>query len=490
VLRKIPLALWLVVPLAFFLYFYHLGAVGLFGPDEPRYASIAREMAHSGDWITPRLWGEPWFEKPALLYWMEGIGFAAGLDTEWAPRLPVALLAAGFLAFYWWILRREFGCRAAWFSTLILGTCVGYWGASQAAVPDLPLTATFSAAMLLALPWVGKREGRFLPAAGALLGLAVLAKGLLPLVLAAPFLWWSRGKSEPPGGQFRMRAVLLAVAVAAPWYMLCYAANGWPFIEIFFMRHQFGRFTSADLMHEQPWAFYAPVLLGLLAPWTPLIPLAARRTALRDPRRQFLLAWVLFGLVFFSLAVNKLPGYVLPLLPAAAALLGAALDEASNARRWLACCVLLLVMYPAVEPMLPAAVAVGTSRAPGPTLQWTWLLPLVLAVPVWLLETRGRRLAAMLCLTLAATAGAVYLKLAAAPQLDRRASARSLWHEIEGRAGGVCVGEVERNWRYGLNYYSVEPLPDCAREPKPVEVRQSAGQEPHAVPLTLLLQPR
>src|ERR1035437_10037575 len=107
--RKIPPALWVVLPLAYLLYFYHLGATGLLGPDEPRYASIAREMARSGDWITPRLWGQPWFEKPALLYWMTGAAFRLGIGPDLAPRLPAALMAAGFLVFYGWILRREFG---------------------------------------------------------------------------------------------------------------------------------------------------------------------------------------------------------------------------------------------------------------------------------------------------------------------------------------------------------------------------------------------
>src|ERR1039458_509102 len=124
--RKIPRVVWVVLPLIYLLYFFDLGAVGLIGPDEPRYASIAREMARSGDWITPRLWGQPWFEKPALLYWMTGAAFQLGIGPDLAPRLPVALMAAGFLVFYWWILRREFGARPAWFATLILGTC-GAW---------------------------------------------------------------------------------------------------------------------------------------------------------------------------------------------------------------------------------------------------------------------------------------------------------------------------------------------------------------------------
>src|SRR3954471_6339517 len=129
--RKIPRLLWLALPMAYLLYFHALGAKGMLGPDEPRYAAISQEMARSGDWITPRLWGRPWFEKPALLYWMQGTAFRAGLGPDLAPRLPVALLAVAFLAFYWWMLRREFGDRAAWFATFILGTCAGWIGFSQ-----------------------------------------------------------------------------------------------------------------------------------------------------------------------------------------------------------------------------------------------------------------------------------------------------------------------------------------------------------------------
>src|SRR2546422_8870358 len=124
--RKHPRLAWLAIPLALFLYLYRLDGFGMLGPDEPRYTSISREMARSGDWITPRLWGAPWFEKPALLYWMTAAGFRAGLGEELAPRLPVALASVGFRLFFWWILNREFGCRAARFASLILGTS-GLW---------------------------------------------------------------------------------------------------------------------------------------------------------------------------------------------------------------------------------------------------------------------------------------------------------------------------------------------------------------------------
>ena len=83
----------------FFLYFFGLTRTGLLGPDEPRYAAIGCAMASTGDWITPRLWGQPWFEKPALLYWMTAAGFKAGLGPDWAPRLPVALVSVAFLVY-------------------------------------------------------------------------------------------------------------------------------------------------------------------------------------------------------------------------------------------------------------------------------------------------------------------------------------------------------------------------------------------------------
>ena len=181
-------------------------------------------MARSGDWITPRLWGAPWFEKPALLYWLSGLGFRLGLNAELAPRMPGALIAVAFLAFYWWALRREFSCRAAWLATLILGSS-GMWVAySQNGVTDLPLAATFSAAMLLALPWVARRDTRQLPASAAMFGLAVLAKGLVPLVLAAPLLMGRHVRDW-----LRWRVVLPFFLVALPWYALCYWRNGWTF---------------------------------------------------------------------------------------------------------------------------------------------------------------------------------------------------------------------------------------------------------------------
>ncbi len=466
--------------MAWLLYFYGLSSVGLALPDEPRYASVAHEMARSGDWITPRLWGQPWFEKPPLLYWMTAAGFRLGLGPELAARLPVAALAVAFLLFYWSVLRREFGERPAAFAALILGTSVLWVGYSEAAVTDLPMAATYSAGMLLALSWIARRETRWLPAIGVLLGLAVLAKGLVPLVLALPLVWWARRRFSD---WLHPRVWAPFVAVAVPWYLLCWLRNGTPFLEDFFVRQHFSRFASGALMHTQPPWYYLPVFAAALLPWLPLAPLAVRRRLYDDPRRRFLLALVVFGLLFFSAALNKLPGYVLPLLPAAAALLGLALDDAAAgfARCWLAVCAVLLGIFPLAAQVLPEALASGISRAPRPTFHWFWLLPLGPAAAAWLLESRRRRVAALLCIAAGAAVGTGWVKYADAPAVDRIASARGLWAQLAARADQVCVGEIQRGMRYSLGYYAGAPLPDCAEAAKPLRVVQPPGEPPKIV---------
>jgi 4-amino-4-deoxy-L-arabinose transferase-like glycosyltransferase len=467
--------LWLAIPLLAILYFTGLSSSGMLGPDEPRYASIGREMARSGDWITPHLWGAPWFEKPALTYWMTGAAFRLGFGEDLAPRVPVALASVAFLIFFQCILSREFGARAAWTATLMLATSAGWLGCSFIGTTDLPMAAAFSAAMLLSLDWLETGNRRRLPVAAALLGAAVLAKGLVPLALALPLIWCGRRRWRdllrlPVAGAF--------LIVAAPWYLLCWLRNGAGFLRTFFWEQHVERFISPGLAHGQPFWFYAPVLAVALMPWTPALLLLARRPLYRDARRRFLLLWLLFVLVFFSFSKNKLPGYLLPLAPAAAALMGIALAETVRARWVLPAAAICLMAIPAALPVLPQALAAGTSRASWPAFAWTWLLPAALGLAVYWLERRGRRTAALTAMAVAATAGVVALKLIDLPAIDRAYSARPLWREIAVRPGRVCIGNMHRSWRYGLNYYSVTPLPDCNQSPLPLRVMQAPGRPP------------
>ena len=134
---------WLILPIAV-LYLTSLGGVGFLSPDEPRYASIGREMARSGDWLTPRLDGTPWFEKPPLLYWMTALGHVARLPDEWAARLPVALASLAFLIFFFETLEREFSASVAMAATGILATSAGWLAFSFASVTDLPMSVALA----------------------------------------------------------------------------------------------------------------------------------------------------------------------------------------------------------------------------------------------------------------------------------------------------------------------------------------------------------
>jgi len=455
--------------LLYFLLFFALDGVGLLGPDEPRYASIGREMALSGDWVTPRLWGKEWFEKPALLYWLTGLGFRLGLGPETAPRLPVALLSAAYLAFQFWWLRRLFGHRTAWLATAMLATSAGWFAYSQLCLTDLPLAAAFGASMLLCLEWIGTGESRTAAPAGVLLGVAALAKGLVPLALALPVLFYVRDR-------WRGAAMLygFAALTAAPWYVACTLENGKAFLYEFFWRHHFARFLSPELQHVQPFWFYVPVLAAGLLPWTPLLAAAVRPALYRDRRLQFLLAVAAFGFLFFSASTNKLPGYLLPLLPPLSVILAAALEGARRAAALLAASALLLGLFPVAGAVLPDAVGRGLSRAPLPGVSWWGIAAAaLLAVLVYRTASVGKREWAAALVAAGVVVGVVYIKVATYPALDRQVSARSLWRELGGFSHRVCVEYIHRSWRYGLNYYSLEPLPACADENRPLHLRHN-----------------
>ncbi|MBI4903077.1 MAG: hypothetical protein HY820_05540, partial [Acidobacteria bacterium] len=312
---------------------------------------------------------------------------------------------------------------------------------------DLPLSACFAAGMLLAAEWAHSGLRRRLPLAGVCFGLALLAKGPLAGVLALPLVWTSRRRWRD-----WWRVAFPALLVAGPWYVLCAARNGTAFVDEFFLKHNLGRFASSELQHVQPFWFYVPVLLLGLFPWTPLVALL-RRPA--NPWERLLWMWLGFGFVFFSLSVNKLPGYLLPLLPAAAALLGVHLDRAVESRRVMVVAAGLLGLLPAVAIILPDALVTGVRRASAgaqlaPALPWV----VAFAAVVWIVHRWKGLPAAFVAMALLCCAALGYLQQVAAPALDKRVSARGLGVQS-------CIGSVNRSMRYGLNHYAGRALPDC-----------------------------
>jgi 4-amino-4-deoxy-L-arabinose transferase-like glycosyltransferase len=433
------------------LYLADLTGTGLIGPDEPRYAAIGRAMARSGDWITPRLWGQPWFEKPALLYWMTASAFRLGLGPDLAPRLPVALLSLAFLAFFWWRLRREWDVRVASYSTAMLATSAGWLTFSHIAVTDLPLAAFFGAAVLLSLPWVARGERSGMTAAAACLGSATLAKGLVPLVLFLPVLALGLRRL---GDWFRPRPLAAFCFCALPWYILCLMRNGAEFPRVLFVQQTFGRFNSTALEHSQPVWFYIPVIVLLLYPWFPMLFVA--RGGLGDSRLRAIYAVVVFGFVFFSAMLNKLPGYLLPLIPLACIPAGVGLARARRPGIAIGLSVGLLGVVPIAAGIIPGALAHGLRSTAFPWQSgFLWLI--AAGAVGTAIATAGRRFAFGAAAALAAL-GFLWLQVIAFPQIDRAASARPLW--LATHPG--CTLQPERNTRYGLYYYAERQIPACS----------------------------
>jgi len=336
-------ALVLLLFACYLQFFHQLGSLGLVGPDEPRYAQIAREMAASGDFVTPKLHGEPWFEKPILYYWMAAAAFKVMGVSELAARLPSALAGlVGVLAVFW-VGRHWVSPRCGLAAGLILASSPLYFSLARAASTDMLLTSALTMCLACSyFAWFGQESevsGRAISSKESsawiygvyfFLALAVLAKGPVGAVLLgstiAFFILITR-RWDLLKRLLRPGAVLLGLAIALPWYWLCYRANGWLFIQEFLINHNLARFATDRYQHAQPVWFYVPVVFASFLPWAFQLLAPAwqwLRNLRREPRRHtestLLWAWVLIPFVLFSLSRSKLPGYVLPMFPALALL--------------------------------------------------------------------------------------------------------------------------------------------------------------------------
>jgi 4-amino-4-deoxy-L-arabinose transferase-like glycosyltransferase len=323
-------------------YFYGLGAIPLIGPDEPRYAEVAREMYGRGDWVTPTLGGHAWFEKPALLYWLMIAAYRLFGVTEVAARAGSALAGVLTVLVTGRVARRAEvesgeGLRGYGFTTAVVAaSTLGLLVFARAATFDVILTATVACVLACFYFSEVERDGRrrrfFLAGFYAFIGLSLLAKGLVGVVIpAGVLLLYFLFRREWPR-PLRLGVVWgapLCLAVAATWYAPVITRNGWPFVEQFFIEQHFARYVSDKYHHSQPFYFFVPVMLALALPWTLFLveSFAGVREATRaddagGKLRMMALACLVFPVLFFSASGSKLPGYVLPALPGAILLAG------------------------------------------------------------------------------------------------------------------------------------------------------------------------
>jgi 4-amino-4-deoxy-L-arabinose transferase-like glycosyltransferase len=321
-------------------YFYGLGRLPLLGPDEPRYAQVAREMFLRGDLITPTLGGHTWFEKPALLYWLMMASFKIFGAGEWGSRFGSSVCGLLTIAAVWCVGRaverpseeaRDFG----FWTAVVMASSLGLVVFSRAASFDvvITMTTTWALAFFLLHELARKKGSVFLAGFYICVGLSLLAKGLVGIVI--PFgvvgFYFLLRRTWPARHVWLslIWGIPLAMAVSALWYGPVIARHGWSFVNEFFIQHHFARYVSNKYHHPQPIYFYPAIILMLALPWSVFLIdslMKARAWTWRGGDslsvvRVFSLAWLVFPIVFFSFSGSKLPGYILPALPAAAFLI-------------------------------------------------------------------------------------------------------------------------------------------------------------------------
>ena len=310
--------------------------------DEGRYAEVPREMVATGDWLTPRLNGIKYFEKPPLQYWATATAYSAFGLHHWTARLWSALTGLLGILVIWFTGRRLYGEPAGILSTLVAASSVLYVAVAHMNTLDMGLTffmgsslCTFLLAQRQGIPV--KERKLWMALSWAATAAAILSKGLVALIVPGMTIliyslvqrdWRVWLRLDP------LLGVLLLAAIAAPWFVWVSIVNP-EFPGFFFIHEHFARYLTAVHRRVEPWSFFIPILLAGLLPWTATAAAAGRQNWRAgaqatgfDPGR-FLVVWFATVFVFFSLSGSKLPSYILPMFPAAALLIGRYLTQAS-----------------------------------------------------------------------------------------------------------------------------------------------------------------
>ncbi|PMB45457.1 glycosyltransferase [Fischerella thermalis CCMEE 5205] len=375
--------LWLIL-VGGIAFFWHLGSIGLIDETEPLFAEASRQMYTTGDWITPFFNGKTRFDKPALIYWCQAIAYSIFGVNEWAVRLPsaIAAMAVISLAFYtvqWQLAKQDaleqvFRPSRRWLTAGVVAAVMALnpemivWG--RTGVSDMLLTGCIGSALLCFFLGYASQEGseigdreqgghgeyhtphtphtpptvpnphlpkKWYLACYVLIAGAILTKGpvgiVLPGLIISAFLLYL-GKFREVMREMRLLlGMLIILVLSLPWYVLVTWRNGWNYINSFFGYHNIERFTEVVNGHTAPWYFYFLVVLLGFAPYSVYLPLSMARLKFwqrnywcSQERSQQLGLFAFFWFVsifgFFTIAVTKLPSYVLPLMPAAAILVG------------------------------------------------------------------------------------------------------------------------------------------------------------------------
>ena len=431
-----------------------LGAAPLIDPDEPVYGETAKEMLAAGDWLSPRIYGHFWYDKPPLFYWLEMISYTLFGITDYTSRLPSAITGIATVLYVYVQGKKIFNKEIAVTAAFALTTSLGFIYIGKASVTDMTLMLTLTVAMLSFY-----RKQYYI--AYAFCGLALLAKG--PIGYGFPALimlfyiilcrHWSLLKTmKIPQG------ILLAFLVGLPWYFLMYQAHGNDFLDTFIGYHNITRFTAPEHPGQNRFYLYIPVLLAAMMPWSgAIIPAIHRFWKEKGPYKDalaFCLIWAAFIFVFFSVSKTQLVTYIAPMFPPTALFIGwYAYDcKSRNVRPtfWIILLVVLGIAFAACNgvPLNPDA------EFYKPVILWVSILfAIVTLIPAILFYKKQWHAAFM---TIAVTM-TVFTGIAfgiSIPTLEDYISTRSIAHKMETVYDGNSAVYIDKFIRPGMAYYA------------------------------------
>jgi 4-amino-4-deoxy-L-arabinose transferase-like glycosyltransferase len=422
---------WLLLAVFTLVWFANLDDRRLVHPDEGRYAEIPREMTVSSDWVTPRLDGIKYFEKPPLQYWLTAATYEAFGVRHWTARLWPALSGYLGVLFIGYVGLRLGGSLLGLYSAAALGGCLWYVLNAHILTLDAGLTLCMSVALGSLFIAQGSpaspRETRWwMWAAWAAMALATLSKGLIGIVLPGAALvvytllqrdWalWRR--------LHLVSGAILFCLLAVPWFAVVSVRNP-EFFQFFFIHEHFTRFLTTEHRREGAWWYFVPILIGGILPWLSVFAWSAYRAWRDAPEaanrfnwQRFALVWAAVIFLFFSASGSKLPSYILPIFPALALVIGWQLLSLSDT--WLARLTLPLVVAAGLITLLvilaytPVAAHFADARQPlqpllhyGPWIKAACACGFLGGAVGWWWLRRGKRTAAVLAVSLSSLLGA------------------------------------------------------------------------------------
>jgi 4-amino-4-deoxy-L-arabinose transferase-like glycosyltransferase len=418
----------------------------LANPDEGRYSEISREMAATGDWVTPRLNGLKYFEKPPLQYWASALSFRLFGENEYSARLYVVLAGFSTIALVGFLGKRLWGWDMAIASMMAIA-CSPYFMALGGIVTlDMGLTLWTTATLFAFIGAEGARDRpatqlRWMLCAWAGMALAMLSKGLVGIIFAGAAVFIVMVLRRDIKVLDRLHLIpgmAIFFAVAAPWFIAVSMAND-EFAQFFFIHEHFARFLTRAHRRVEPWWYFLPIVAAGFLPWMFAMPAAIAGAWREEEGRDFQplrisILWAAFVVAFFSASGSKLPTYVLPAFAPLALVLGRYLQLAPERRLalWSGLAIPVALVLVVVAYRVPETAKDAWTRAMYEgAMPWAVAAALILlagAIVTTLLMLRGKRWPA-----LAVAAFAAILLIDCGEEA---------YEEITPRQSGVGVAEI------------------------------------------------